>query len=82
MEEGVVSAKDVDTGAKLRLGHPRGPFEVFDFLDGVPLFKTVGEDLESGLGSRFKVPVWVKNYLRAGRTGRGCGKGFHDYTQK
>ncbi|WP_028322787.1 3-hydroxyacyl-CoA dehydrogenase family protein [Desulfatiglans anilini] len=82
VEEGVATARDVDTGAKLGLGHPMGPFEVFDFFDGVPLLKTVCDYLETELGSRFKVPVWVKNYLRAGRTGRSCGKGFHDYTQK
>ena len=81
VEEGVASATDVDTGAKLGLGHAMGPFEVFDFLDGVPLFKTVCDYLETELGSRFKVPVWVKNYLRAGRTGRSCGRGFHDYTE-
>jgi len=81
VEEGVASAKDVDTGTKLGLGHPMGPFEVVDFLDSLPLFEKVCEYLESELGSRFKVPVWVKNYNRAGRTGRSCGKGFYDYTQ-
>ncbi|MDP2643759.1 MAG: 3-hydroxyacyl-CoA dehydrogenase family protein, partial [Desulfobacterales bacterium] len=79
VEEGVATARDVDTGAKLGLGHPMGPFEVFDFLDSLPLFKTVCDYLEQELGERFKVPVWVKNYVRAGRIGRVTGKGFHDY---
>jgi 3-hydroxybutyryl-CoA dehydrogenase len=81
-EEGVAELKDIDVGAKLGLGHPMGPFELMDFLDGLPLFKRVCDYLESELGDRFKVPVWVKNYIRAGRTGRSSGKGFHDYTQK
>ncbi len=27
------------------------------------------------------VPVWVKNYVKAGRIGRTSGKGFHDYNK-
>jgi len=82
VEEGVASLSNVDVGSKLGLGHPMGPFELMDFLDGLPLFKTTCDYLETELGDRFKVPVWVKNYIRAGRIGRSSGKGFHDYTQK
>lgn len=82
VEENVADARDVDTAAKLGLGHPMGPFEVVDFLDGVHLFRTASEYLTQELGSRFKVPVWVKNYDRSGRTGRSSGKGFHDYTKE
>lgn len=82
VEEGVASAKDVDTGAKLGLGHPMGPFELFDALDGVQLFPKVCNSLEQEIGSRFKIPVWVRNIIRAGRTGRSSGKGFHDYTKE
>lgn len=81
VEEGVASAKDVDTGAKLGLGHPMGPLELFDALDGVQLFGKVCNYLEQELGSRFKVPIWVRNIIRAGRTGRSSGKGFHDYSK-
>ena len=78
----VADAPTIDRICRIGGGFRMGPFELMDFLDGVPLFKTVCDYLEAELGSRFKVPVWVKNYLRAGRTGRSCGKGFHDYTQK
>jgi 3-hydroxybutyryl-CoA dehydrogenase len=81
-EEGVASLPDIDIGAKLGLGHPMGPFELMDFLDGLPLLLKVCEYLENELGERFKSPVWVKNYVRAGRTGRSVGKGFHDYTAR
>jgi 3-hydroxybutyryl-CoA dehydrogenase len=81
-EENVAELKDIDVGAKLGLGHPMGPFELMDALDGVHLFRTVCEYLARELGSRFQVPVWVKNYDRAGRTGKTAGKGFHDYTSK
>jgi len=82
VEENVTDAKGVDTAAKLGLGHPMGPFELIDFLDGLHLFRTVSEYLAQELGSRFRVPVWVKNYDRAGRTGRSSGKGFYDYTKE
>lgn len=82
VEENVADLKDVDIGAKLGLGHPMGPFELMDFLDGLHLFRTVSEYLAKELNiNRFSVPVWVKNYDRAGRTGRSAGKGFYDYTQ-
>ncbi len=32
LEEGVATAKDIDTGVKLGLGHPMGPLELFDYL--------------------------------------------------
>lgn len=80
VEEGVGSKKDVDIGAKFGLGHPMGPFELFDVLDGIPLLVHVLEYMEKELGSRFRAPIWVKNAVKAGRTGKSSGKGFYDYT--
>jgi len=82
VEEGVGSKKDVDLGAKFGLGHPMGPFELFDMLDGIPLLVHVLEYMEKELGSRFRPPIWVKNVVKAGRIGRSAGKGFHDYTKE
>ncbi len=82
VEEGVGSKKDVDIGAKFGLGHPKGPFELFDVLDAVPLLVHVLEYMEKELGSRFRAPIWVKNIVKAGRNGKSSGKGFHDYTKE
>jgi len=82
VDEGVGTKEDVDIGAKYGLGHPMGPFELFDALDAVPLLVHVLEYMESGLGDRFRPPVWVKNYVRAGRVGKSTGKGFYDYTKE
>jgi 3-hydroxybutyryl-CoA dehydrogenase len=57
VEEGVGSIEDVDTGAKLGLGHPMGPFELFDYLNGIGLLVHVTEYMEKELGSRFRMPV-------------------------
>jgi 3-hydroxybutyryl-CoA dehydrogenase len=82
VEEGVGSIEDVDIGVKLGLGHPMGPFELFDYLNAVGLLVHVTEYMEKELGSRFRMPVWVKNLVRAGRLGKARGKGFYDYTSK
>lgn len=82
VEEGVGTIEDVDTGVKLGLGHPMGPFELFDYLDGIPLVLHVTEYQLKELGERFRMPVWVKNLVRAGLTGRSTGRGFYDYTKK
>jgi 3-hydroxyacyl-CoA dehydrogenase len=34
------------------------------------------------LGERFRLPVWVKNLVRAGLVGRETGRGFYDYSQE
>ncbi|MGD8983299.1 MAG: 3-hydroxyacyl-CoA dehydrogenase family protein [Desulfobacteraceae bacterium] len=82
VEEGVGSVEDVDTGAKLGLGHPMGPFQLFDFLNGIPLLLHVTEYMAEQLGERFRMPVWVKNLVRAGLAGRETGRGFYDYSQE
>ena len=82
VEEGVGSPEDVDIGAKLGLGHPMRPFELFDWGDGIPLAVHVCEYMANELGERFRPPVWIKNYVKAGRTGKSSGKGIFDYTKK
>jgi len=82
VEEGVGTIEDVDTGMKLGLGHPMGPFELMDFLNGIPLMLHVTEYMAEELGERFRMPVWVKNLVRAGLTGRGTGRGYYDYSQE
>ena len=82
VEEGVGSVKDVDLGAKFGLGHPMGPFELFDFLNGIPLLIRVTDYMADELGERFRLPVWVKNLGRSGMVGQVTGRGFYDYSQK
>ena len=82
VEEGVGAVEDVDTGAKLGLGHPMGPFELFDFLNGIPLLLHVTEYMSAELGDRFRMPVWVKNLVRSGMVGRETGRGFYDYSKR
>jgi len=77
--EGVGTVEDVDTGAKLGLGHPMGPLELFDYLSAIHLLQHVTDYMAVELGERFRLPVWVKNLVRAGKVGRESGRGFYDY---
>ncbi|MBU4037000.1 MAG: 3-hydroxyacyl-CoA dehydrogenase family protein [Proteobacteria bacterium] len=79
VEEGVGTPHDIDTGLKLGLGHPNGPFELVDNLDAIPLIVHVCEHMSDELGSRFKPPVWIKNYEKAGRVGKSSKKGIYEY---
>lgn len=79
VEEGVGSPEDVDTGAKLGLGHPMGPFGMMDRF-GVPLLVHVCEYMAVELGERFCPPIWIKNYARVNKAGRS--KSVYDYTKK
>ena len=82
VEEGVGTIEDVDTGAKLGLGHPMGPFELFDYLSAIHLLQYITDYMAVELGERFRLPVWVKNLVRAGKVGRAAGRGFYDYGEK
>ena len=82
VEEGVGTVEDVDTGARFGLGHPMGPFELFDYLSAIHLLQHVTDYMADELGERFRLPVWVKNLVRAGQVGRSTGRGFYDYGQK
>jgi len=82
VEEGVGTIEDVDTGAKLGLGHPMGPLELFDYLSAIQLLQHVTDYMAVELGERFRLPVWVKNLVRAGKVGRAAGRGFYDYGEK
>lgn len=80
--EGVGTVEDVDIGAKLGLGHPMGPMELFDYLSAIHLLQHVTDFMSDELGERFRLPVWVKNLVRAGKVGKVAGRGFYDYSKK
>lgn len=79
VDEGVGTIRDVDIGARLGCGHPMGPFELFDFLNAIPLLEHITDYMAAKLGKRFLLPDWVKDLVREGRTGKNVGKGFYEY---
>jgi 3-hydroxybutyryl-CoA dehydrogenase len=78
-EEGVGSAEDIDTGAKIGLRHPMGPLELADFIGldvclGIMIVLHEGLDLE-----QFEPPKVLKDLVAAGHLGQKTGRGFHAY---
>lgn len=78
IEEGVATAEDIDKGARLGLGHPMGPLELFDYLGCIHLLERVLGHMAEELGSRFRPPVLLRNMVRAGWWGTSSGRGFYD----
>ena len=81
VEEGACTPEDIDTGCKLGLGHPVGPFELMDLTSNT-LNLQVGEILKDAYGERFLPRPILKQIVAAGRTGRKTGRGWYRYDEK
>jgi 3-hydroxybutyryl-CoA dehydrogenase len=81
VEEGACTPEDIDTGAKLGLGHPVGPFELMDLTSNT-LNLQVAEILRDAYGDRFHPRPILKHMVAAGRHGRKSGRGWYRYDEK
>jgi 3-hydroxybutyryl-CoA dehydrogenase len=78
-EEGLGTADDIDTGAKVGLNHPMGPLELADF-SGLDVCLGVMEVLYEGFGqAHFAPPKVLRDLVAAGHLGQKTGRGFHSY---
>ena len=78
-EEGLGTADDIDTGARIGLNHPMGPLELADFI-GLDVCLGVMRVLEDGLeGDQFRPPRALVDLVEAGHLGQKTGQGFHTY---
>jgi 3-hydroxybutyryl-CoA dehydrogenase len=79
LQEGVASAKDLDTVAKLGFNHPMGPLELADLI-GLDTCLAVMEVLHQEFGEpKYRPAPLLREYVRAGRLGRKSGRGVYDY---
>jgi 3-hydroxybutyryl-CoA dehydrogenase len=77
--EGVGSARDIDTGMKLGMNHPRGPLEWADRI-GLDHVLTVLEALcEEYREERYRPAPALRRLVLSGRLGRETGAGFFEY---
>jgi len=81
VEEGVATPEDIDTGCKLGLGHPVGPFELMDLVTN-DLTLSVQEILYKAYGQRFMPRSVLRQKVDAGHSGRKTGKGWYVYGSK
>jgi 3-hydroxybutyryl-CoA dehydrogenase len=78
-EEGIGTADDIDTGARVGLNHPMGPLELADFI-GLDVCLGVMEVLYEGFGqAHFAPPKVLRDLVAAGHLGQKTGRGFHRY---
>jgi 3-hydroxybutyryl-CoA dehydrogenase len=78
-QEGLGTAEDIDTGARVGLNHPMGPLELADFI-GLDVCLGVMEVLHEGFGQeQFAPPAVLRSLVEAGNLGRKTGRGFHAY---
>ena len=78
-EEGLGTADDIDTGAKVGLNHPMGPLELADFI-GLDVCLGIMRVLHDGFGQEhFAPPAILVELVEAGHLGQKTGRGFHTY---
>jgi 3-hydroxybutyryl-CoA dehydrogenase len=78
LDEGAATAEDIDTGCKLGLGHPIGPFALMDLTNN-DLNLKVQEILFESYGERFRPMPSLKQKVYAGHLGRKTGRGWFNY---
>jgi 3-hydroxybutyryl-CoA dehydrogenase len=78
-EEGLGTAEDIDTGARVGLNHPMGPLRLADFI-GLDVVLGVMRVLHEGLGQeQFRPPHVLEELVATGHLGEKSGQGFHRY---
>ena len=78
-EEGLGTAEDIDTGARVGFNHPMGPLQLADFI-GLDVCLEVMRVLHEGFGQEhFRPPKVLEELVAAGHLGQKTGRGFHTY---
>ncbi len=81
-EQGLGTADDIDTGARVGLNHPMGPLALADFI-GLDVCLGVMRVLDDGLGGdHFRPPKVLLELVEAGHLGQKTGQGFHTYPRE
>jgi 3-hydroxybutyryl-CoA dehydrogenase len=81
LQEGVASARDIDTALKLGLNHPMGPFELVDLV-GLDTRLSILRYLHRTLGEKYRPCPLLVQYVAAGRLGRKTGRGVYEYPEQ
>jgi 3-hydroxybutyryl-CoA dehydrogenase len=81
LQEGVGTPEDIDTGARLGLNHPMGPFELSDLI-GLDTVLAIADVLHRETGDdKYRAPTILRNLVAAGWLGRKTRRGFYAYDE-
>ena len=81
LEQGVASAKDIDTAMELGYNHPMGPLKLTDHV-GLDIRLDIAEYLYRELGSEtFRPPEVLRQLVREGKLGKKSGEGFYNWSK-
>ena len=82
VEQGVASARDIDTAMELGYNHPMGPLKLTDLV-GLDVRLNIAEYLHRQLGSEtFRPPEVLRRMVSEGKLGKKTGQGFYDSTKE
>jgi 3-hydroxybutyryl-CoA dehydrogenase len=82
LEQGVASARDIDTAMELGYNHPMGPLRLTDLV-GLDVRLNIAEYLHGKLGSEtFRPPEILRRLVREGKLGKKSGEGFYKWTEQ
>ncbi|MBQ5951681.1 MAG: 3-hydroxyacyl-CoA dehydrogenase family protein [Lachnospiraceae bacterium] len=76
---GIASAEDIDTAAKLGLGHPMGPLELQDMVGLDITYNATKSIYEKTHEPWIQPPQILEDMVKAGKLGRKTGEGFYKY---
>jgi 3-hydroxybutyryl-CoA dehydrogenase len=79
VQDGVVSAEDIDAAMTLGYGHPTGPLKLTDLV-GLDVRLGIARYLAAELGPRFEPPALMVEMVERGDLGRKSGRGFYDWS--
>ena len=82
LEQGVASAKDIDTAMELGYNHPMGPLRLTDLV-GLDIRLHIAEYLHHALGAEtFRPPELLRRMVAEGKLGKKSGEGFYKWNEE
>jgi 3-hydroxybutyryl-CoA dehydrogenase len=82
VEQGVASARDIDTAMELGYNHPMGPLRLTDLV-GLDVRLHIAEYLHGKLGSEtFRAPDILRRMVSEGKLGKKSGEGFYKWDEQ
>jgi 3-hydroxybutyryl-CoA dehydrogenase len=82
LEQGVASARDIDTAMELGYNHPMGPLRLTDLV-GLDVRLNIAEYLHVKLGTEtFRPPEILRRLVSEGKLGKKSGEGFYKWNEQ